>query len=252
MIDLDGTPTKSKLGANAILGVSMAVARAAAMAAELPLYAYLGGTGAVRLPVPMMNILNGGKHADNSVDFQEFMVMPVGAPSFAEALRYGAETFHALKKILHDRKLRHQRRRRGRLRPQPEEQRRSLRGDHRGHQGRRLQARQGHRHRPGPGRQLLLRRRSLPPGQVGPRQEDQRPDDGPLQGLGGEVPDRLHRGRPGGERLGRLPRAHRRAGRQDPDRRRRPLRHQHQVHRPRHPGEVAPTPCSSSSTRSAR
>ncbi len=104
MIDLDGTPTKSKLGANAILGVSMAVARAAAAAAELPLYAYLGGTGAVRLPVPMMNILNGGKHADNSVDFQEFMVMPIGAPSFAEALRYGAETFHALKKILHDRK----------------------------------------------------------------------------------------------------------------------------------------------------
>jgi len=104
MIDLDGTPTKSKLGANAILGVSMAVARAAATAAGLPLYAYLGGTGAVRLPVPMMNILNGGKHADNSVDFQEFMVMPVGAPNFAEALRYGAETFHALKKILAGRK----------------------------------------------------------------------------------------------------------------------------------------------------
>jgi enolase len=103
MIDLDGTPTKSKLGANAILGVSMAVARAAAMAAELPLYAYLGGTGAVRLPVPMMNILNGGKHADNSVDFQEFMVMPLGAPTFAEALRYGAETFHCLKGILHKR-----------------------------------------------------------------------------------------------------------------------------------------------------
>jgi len=103
MIDLDGTPTKSKLGANAILGVSMAVARAAATAADLPLYAYLGGTGAVRLPVPQMNILNGGKHADNSVDFQEFMAMPIGAPNFAEALRYVAETFHALKKILHDR-----------------------------------------------------------------------------------------------------------------------------------------------------
>jgi enolase len=103
MIDLDGTPTKSKLGANAILGVSMAAARAAAMAADLPLYAYLGGTGAVRLPVPMMNILNGGKHADNSVDFQEFMVMPVGAPCFAEALRYGAETFHTLRGILHKR-----------------------------------------------------------------------------------------------------------------------------------------------------
>lgn len=100
MIDLDGTPNKAKLGANAILGVSMAVARAASISANLPLYHYLGGPGAVRLPVPMMNILNGGKHADNSVDFQEFMVMPIGALSFAEALRYGAETFHALKKIL--------------------------------------------------------------------------------------------------------------------------------------------------------
>lgn len=100
MLDLDGTPNKAKLGANAILGVSMAVARAAAQSAGLPLYAYLGGPGATRLPIPMMNILNGGKHADNSVDFQEFMVMPVGAPSFAEALRYGAETFHALKAIL--------------------------------------------------------------------------------------------------------------------------------------------------------
>jgi enolase len=101
MIEMDGTPTKAKLGANAILGVSMAVARAASIDCGLPLYAYLGGSGAVRLPVPMMNILNGGKHADNSVDFQEFMAMPVGAPSFTEALRYGAETFHALKGILH-------------------------------------------------------------------------------------------------------------------------------------------------------
>src|SRR5512136_1322777 len=100
MIELDGTPNKGKLGANAILGVSMAAARAAATSSGLPLYAYLGGPGASRLPVPMMNILNGGKHADNSVDFQEFMIMPVGAPTFAEALRAGAETFHALKAIL--------------------------------------------------------------------------------------------------------------------------------------------------------
>lgn len=100
MIELDGTPNKARLGANAILGVSMAAARAAATALNLPLYAYLGGVGAVHVPVPMMNILNGGKHAENSVDFQEFMVMPHGAPCFAEALRYGAETFHALKKIL--------------------------------------------------------------------------------------------------------------------------------------------------------
>ena len=101
MIELDGTPNKAKLGANAILGVSMAVARAAAQAAGLPLYAYLGGPGATRLPVPMMNVLNGGKHAENSMDFQEFMLMPIGAPTFAEALRYGSETFHALAKILH-------------------------------------------------------------------------------------------------------------------------------------------------------
>jgi enolase len=100
MIDLDGTPTKGKLGANAMLGVSMAAARAAALACGLPLYAYLGGPSGVRLPVPMMNILNGGKHADNSVDFQEFMVMPVGALTYTDALRYGAETFHALKNIL--------------------------------------------------------------------------------------------------------------------------------------------------------
>ncbi|HWB49084.1 MAG TPA: phosphopyruvate hydratase [Stellaceae bacterium] len=100
MIELDGTPNKSKLGANAILGVSMAVCRAAAAAAELPLYAYLGGATTRRLPMPMMNVLNGGKHADNGIDFQEFMIVPVGAPCFSEAIRFGAETFHALKKLL--------------------------------------------------------------------------------------------------------------------------------------------------------
>ncbi|MGN6369034.1 MAG: phosphopyruvate hydratase [Phycisphaerae bacterium] len=106
LIELDGTPNKRRLGANAILGVSMAVACASAQAAGRPLYQYLAGldnTSAARLPVPMMNILNGGKHADNSVDFQEFMIMPIGAPSFSEALRYGVETFHALKTILHKR-----------------------------------------------------------------------------------------------------------------------------------------------------
>jgi len=101
MIDLDGTPNKHRLGANAILGVSLAAARAAADARGLPLYRYVGGVGATLLPVPMMNILNGGAHADNPIDFQEFMVMPVGAPSFAEALRCGAEIFHALKAELH-------------------------------------------------------------------------------------------------------------------------------------------------------
>jgi enolase len=100
MIERDGTPGKERLGANAILGVSMAVAKAAAASARLPLYRYLGGDAAVTLPVPMMNVLNGGKHADNNVDFQEFMIVPLGAPSFGEALRFGAETFHALKKVL--------------------------------------------------------------------------------------------------------------------------------------------------------
>ncbi len=105
MIDLDGSANKGRLGANAILGVSLAVARAAADARGLPLYRYVGGVGATLLPVPMMNILNGGVHADNSIDFQEFMVMPVGAPSFAEALRCGAEIFHALKSELHSKGL---------------------------------------------------------------------------------------------------------------------------------------------------
>jgi enolase len=105
MIDLDGTDNKSALGANAILGVSLAVAHAAADASGLPLYQYLGGCGARELPVPMMNILNGGAHADNSVDFQEFMVMPVGFTSFSEGLRAGVEVFHALKKVLAKRGL---------------------------------------------------------------------------------------------------------------------------------------------------
>ncbi|MDR1705548.1 MAG: phosphopyruvate hydratase [Clostridiales bacterium] len=105
MIALDGTPNKANLGANAILGVSMAVAKAAADALNVPLYQYLGGFNAKKLPVPMMNILNGGKHADNTVDFQEFMIMPVGAPTFKEALRMCAEIYHTLKKILKSRGL---------------------------------------------------------------------------------------------------------------------------------------------------
>jgi enolase len=102
---LDGTDNKGRLGANAILGVSLAVARAAADDLQLPLYRYLGGPNAHVLPVPMMNVVNGGVHADNSIDMQEFMIMPVGAPSFREALRWGTETYHTLKKVLHDRGL---------------------------------------------------------------------------------------------------------------------------------------------------
>jgi enolase len=105
LLELDGTDNKANLGANSLLGVSLAVAHAAAQSVGLPLFRYVGGTNARFLPVPMMNILNGGKHADNNVDFQEFMIMPLGAPSFREALRMGAEVFHHLKKVLHDRQL---------------------------------------------------------------------------------------------------------------------------------------------------
>jgi enolase len=105
MIELDGTANKGKLGANAILGTSLAIAKAAAMEAGLPLYRYIGGVSANTLPVPMMNILNGGSHADNSIDFQEFMVMPVKADTFSESLRMGTEIFHTLKKVLHDKGL---------------------------------------------------------------------------------------------------------------------------------------------------
>ncbi len=105
LIDLDGTDNKASLGANATLAVSMAVAKAAAEEAGLPLYRYFGGSGAMQMPVPMMNVINGGAHADNNLDLQEFMIIPVGAPSFREAIRYGAEVFHMLKKILHDKGL---------------------------------------------------------------------------------------------------------------------------------------------------
>ncbi len=105
MIDLDGTENKARLGANAILGTSMAVAKAAAAARGLPLYSYIGGVSAHVLPVPMMNIINGGEHADNPIDFQEFMIVPVGAPSLSEAVRWGSEIFHTLKKGLHDKGL---------------------------------------------------------------------------------------------------------------------------------------------------
>ncbi len=105
MIDLDGTPNKGRLGANAILAVSLATAKAAAMESDLPLYSYVGGVNAHVLPVPMLNVVNGGVHAKNSIDFQEFMVMPIGAASFSEALQWGTETYHALKNVLAKRGL---------------------------------------------------------------------------------------------------------------------------------------------------
>ena len=145
MIALDGTPNKARLGANAILGVSLATAKAAAQANNLPLYRYVGGTAARVLPVPMMNIVNGGVHADNPIDFQEFMIMPVGATSFSEALRMGVEIFQTLKSGLQGRRPQHQCRRRRRLRAEPEVGRRCARlRDEVDREGR-LQARAGHR-----------------------------------------------------------------------------------------------------------
>ncbi len=146
LIDLDGTPTKSRLGANATLGVSLAVARAAAEASGLPLYTYVGGPAATVLPVPMLNVLNGGAHADNSVDIQEFMLVPIGFDSFAEALRAGVEIYHTLKGVL-KKGDGHRHRRRGRFRSQPAQQPRGARPADAGDREGRLQA--GPADRPG-------------------------------------------------------------------------------------------------------
>ena len=151
LIELDGTDNKSRLGANAILGVSLANARAAAAEENLPLWRYLGGDAAHILPVPMMNVLNGGAHADNSVDFQEFMVVPVGAPSFAEGLRMGTEVFHALKSTLKKRGLNTAVGDEGGFAPGPGVQRGRAAGADRGHRGRGLHARRRHRDRARPG-----------------------------------------------------------------------------------------------------
>ena len=142
LIDLDGTENKSRLGANAVLAVSMAVAKAAAEESGPPLYRYLGGAGGMRMPVPMMNVVNGGAHANNNLDFQEFMIVPVGAQSFREALRCGAEIFAALKKII-DSKHVHRGGRRGRLCAEPAEPRRGDRDDRRSGAERRLYGRPG-------------------------------------------------------------------------------------------------------------
>ena len=141
MIDLDGTPNKSKLGANAILGVSLAVARAAAESAGLPLFRYVGGPNAHLLPVPMMNILNGGAHADTNVDVQEFMIAPIGAATFREALRWGAEVYHALKSVLKSKGLSTGLGDEGGFAPDLAEQPRRARPDHRGDREGRLHAR---------------------------------------------------------------------------------------------------------------
>jgi enolase len=153
LLAADDTDNKGNLGANAILGVSLATAKAAADELELPLYRYVGGPNAHVLPVPMLNVINGGAHADNNIDFQEFMLLPVGAASFSEGLRWCVETYHHLKAILHGRGLSDGRRRRGRLRPRPLLQRGGHRRAGRGRRARRPAP--WRRHRPRPRRRRL-------------------------------------------------------------------------------------------------
>ena len=161
LVALDGTPNKARLGANAILGVSMAVAQAAAAARDVPLYRHIGGLQARTLPVPLMNVVNGGRHADNPIDIQEFMIAPVAAYDMGEAVRMGAEVFHALRARARGRGAEHQCRRRGRLRPRPGGRRRRPRTHHSRHRGSRLSAGRGRLPRPRSGGERVLRGRPL-------------------------------------------------------------------------------------------
>ena len=205
LVELDGTPNKGRLGANAMLGVSMAVARAAAEASGLPLYRYLGGAGARTLPVPMMNVINGGAHADNRLDPQEFMVCPVGFDRFSEALRAGVEVFHALKARSEEEGALDRRRRRGRVRSGHRLFAGSARPAHVGHRSRRAPAGPRRRDRARPGGI-----RVLPEGEVRPRRGEEDtvlPTDDRVLGLARRrLPDRVHRGRPRGRRPGRMDR----------------------------------------------
>ena len=160
MLKLDGTPTKKNLGANAILGVSLATAQAAAKSVGLPLYKYLGGPNAKTLPVPLANVLNGGAHSDAPIDFQEFMIVPKGAPTFTEAIRYGAEVYHSLKKVLHDQKLGTGGGDEGGFAPGLKSNEHALEVLALAVKKRRLRVRQGHLCRARPGQQRILRQGS--------------------------------------------------------------------------------------------
>ncbi len=226
LIDLDGTENKSRLGANATLAVSMAAAKAAAEESGLPLYRYFGGSGPMQMPVPMMNVINGGAHANNNLDMQEFMIVPVGAKSFREALRCGVEVFHALKKIIGSQGHVHVRGRRGRLRAQPADARGGDRADPGGHRQGGLRGRAGRADRAG------LRGFRVPQGrQVRPRIREPEPERAGVLRLprraGRQVPDRLDRGRHGGGRLGGLEAADRAPRQEGPAGGRRPVRHRH-------------------------
>ena len=226
LIDLDGTENKSRLGANATLAVSLAVAKAAAEESGLPLYRYLGGVGALQMPVPMMNVINGGAHADNNLDVQEFMIVPVGAPSFSEALRYGAEVFHALKKLLHARGLTTSVGDEGGFAPSVQNHEEAIKlileaiadaGYEAGSQiALALDCASSEFYKDG---RYRLGAEGL---DLTSREFDRR-----AGAVVRAVPDHLHRGRHGRGRLGRLEAADRAPGRQGAAGRRRHLRHQH-------------------------
>ena len=249
LLELDGTPNKANLGANAILGVSLAVARAAAESANLPLFRYVGGPNAHLLPVPMMNILNGGAHADTGVNIQEFMIAPIGAATFREALEQGASVYHALKGVLKEKGLATGLGDEGGFAPDLPSNRDALDLISTAVEKAGLKVGQRHRLRPRRGRERVLLRRRLPV--RGVRQVG-RADGRLLQRPVRVVPDRLRRGpaRRGG--LGRLGRDDRRARREDPDRRRRHLRHQRGRGCSAASTSARPTRCWSRSTRSAR
>ena len=211
MIELDGTPNKGRLGANAILGVSLAAAKAVAAEEGTSLWRYLGGEAAHVLPVPMMNVLNGGAHADNKVDFQEFMVIPVGFDSFSEALRGGVEVFHALKKTLHDRGLGTAVGDEGGFAPDLDSNEAALEVLMAGIAAAGYTPGRGDRDRARPGHERDRARRVLRARARGPHPVRRR-DGGVLGGHGGALPDPLDRGRDGGGGLGRLEDADRSAG----------------------------------------
>ena len=251
MLDLDGTDNKARLGANAILGISLAVAKAAAIELDMPLYRYVGGPNAHVLPVPMMNVINGGVHADNSIDLQEFMIMPVGAPSFSEALRWGTETYHVLKGILHDRGLSTAVGDEGGFAPDLESNEDAIQvlveaiekagftlGDDIAialDPATSEIFRDGAYHLDGEGKVLVARRH-----------------DRVLAAARRHLSDRVDRGRDGRERLGRLGDAHGGGRRQGATGRRRPVRHQHPTGCRPASRRASPTRSSSRSTRSDR
>ena len=251
LIDLDGTPNKGRLGANALLGVSLAVAHAAAEALVLPLYRYLGGAGARVLPVPLVNILNGGKHAIDSTDFQEFMIAPLGAPTFREGLRWAAETFHTLGGLLHERGFATTVGDEGGYAPSLESNEAAIAVVMEAIERAGFAPGTPDRHRPRPGHHRALRRWRV---HAGARRADA--DAGGacrlLAGLDRSLPDRQPGGRPGRGRLGGVALADR-AGRQSRAAgRRRPAGDQHGASGAEPSRSAPPTASWSSSTRSAR